>query len=148
MRNFFFFRNMTRKRVRIIFHTLRVYLENERNLTLVSSLLHVHRSTLQYRIEKLEELTELPLDDAELRFYLLCCFRLLDEVREAGDSRAHPAPGDSGGHGGEHKTGALPYPSGCNTLFRRSEARWDPGEESRNSWNTWPEESPPAPDQC
>ena len=27
------------------FHTLRVYLENERNLTLVSSLLHVHRST-------------------------------------------------------------------------------------------------------
>ena len=66
------------------FHTLRVYLENERNLTLVSSLLHVHRSTLQYRIEKLEELTELPLDDAELRFYLLCCFRLLDEVREAG----------------------------------------------------------------
>src|SRR5699024_9955178 len=74
------------------FHTLRVYLENERNLTLVSSLLHVHRSTLQYRIEKLEELTELPLDDAELRFYLLCCFRLLDEVREAGTAGPSSPP--------------------------------------------------------
>ena len=63
------------------YQTLRVYLENERNLTLVSHILHIHRSTLQYRIEKLSELLGLSLEDPGLRFYLLCCFHLLDKVR-------------------------------------------------------------------
>lgn len=60
------------------YKTLRAYLENERKLTETAQSLHVHRSTLQYRIDKLNELMQLSLDDAELRLYLLNCFRLLD----------------------------------------------------------------------
>lgn len=60
------------------YHTLRVYLTYERSLTAVSQILHIHRSTLQYRIAKLSEIINLPLDDAELRYYLLTCFRILD----------------------------------------------------------------------
>lgn len=60
------------------FKTLRVYLENERNLTETAQALHVHRSTLQYRIDKIHELLDLSLDDADLRLYLLNCFRMLE----------------------------------------------------------------------
>lgn len=59
------------------FKTLQIYLEHERNLTVTSQILHIHRSTLQYRIAKITELLSLPLDDADLRFYLLCCFRMI-----------------------------------------------------------------------
>lgn len=58
--------------------TLRIYLENERNLTVVSHILHIHRSTLQYRIEKIDELIQLPLDDPQFRYYLLSCFYIMD----------------------------------------------------------------------
>lgn len=60
------------------YKTLQIYLEHERDLSRVSSLLHIHRSTLTYRITKIEELLRLPLDDSVTRFYLLCCFRVLN----------------------------------------------------------------------
>lgn len=60
------------------YRTLRAYLENERNMTETAQSLHVHRSTLQYRIDRLQEMTQLSFDDPELRLYLLNCFRLLD----------------------------------------------------------------------
>jgi hypothetical protein len=60
--------------------TLQTYIENERNLTNVANALHIHRSTLQYRIEKIQELIDLPLEDAETRFYLQCCFRMLPQT--------------------------------------------------------------------
>lgn len=64
------------------YKTLQIYLENERNLTITSQILHIHRSTLQYRITKITELLSLPLDDADLRFYLLCCFRIIDYQKD------------------------------------------------------------------
>lgn len=60
------------------YKTLRVFLEYERDLSRVSSLLHIHRSTLTYRITKIEEMLQLPLDKPDVRFYLMCCFRILD----------------------------------------------------------------------
>jgi len=60
------------------YQTLRVYLEYERNLTLTAQKLHLHRSTLQYRIDRLNDLFHFDLDDPELRLYLLNCFRILD----------------------------------------------------------------------
>lgn len=64
------------------YKTLQIYLENERNLTITSQILHIHRSTLQYRITKITELLSLPLDDADLRFYLLCCFKIIAYQKE------------------------------------------------------------------
>ena len=60
------------------FKTLRVYLENERNLSETAQALHVHRSTLQYRIDKIHETLALSLDDPNLRLYLLNCFHMLE----------------------------------------------------------------------
>ena len=60
------------------FHTLKTYLENERNLPNVSQQLHIHRSTLVYRLGKIQEILELDLDSPKVRFYLQCCFRILD----------------------------------------------------------------------
>lgn len=60
------------------YRTLQIYLEHERDLSRVSSLLHIHRSTLTYRINKIEEMLHMPLNDPATRFYLLCCFHLLN----------------------------------------------------------------------
>ena len=58
--------------------TLRVYLENDRNVTLTAKLLYVHRNTLLKRINKIVSLTSLDLDDAECRKRLLVSFLVTD----------------------------------------------------------------------
>ncbi len=58
--------------------TLRVYLDHDRNLARTSDELYIHRSTLQYRLEKIENLTGFDLSDPETRFQLLFTYRLLD----------------------------------------------------------------------
>lgn len=60
------------------YETIKVYLEHERDLAKVSSLLHIHRSTLTYRIGKIQEIVNLSLDDPENRFYLLTCIHILE----------------------------------------------------------------------
>ncbi len=59
--------------------TLRVYLENDRNLTRTSQLLGIHRSTLLYRLDKMQEVTQLGLEQPKTKFRLLLSFNLLDE---------------------------------------------------------------------
>lgn len=61
-----------------LYETLRAYLENERSLVKTASALFIHRNTLLYRLEKLHQLVELDLDDAQLRLYLTLSFHLLD----------------------------------------------------------------------
>lgn len=58
--------------------TLRCYLLNERALLRTAELLDIHRTTLLYRIRRIEELTGLQLDDDNTRFDLLLSFRLMD----------------------------------------------------------------------
>lgn len=53
------------------FETLREYLLRERDIPRTSEALIIHRSTLQYRLKKIQALTELDLDDPWQRLYLL-----------------------------------------------------------------------------
>ncbi len=61
-------------------NTLRTYLENERSIPKTSEALIIHRTTLQYRLEKIAQLTHLNLDSRDVRMYLNISFRILDYV--------------------------------------------------------------------
>ncbi len=63
-----------------LFQTLQVYLESERNSTLTSQILEIHRSTLPSRLQRIQQLTNLNLDDAETRLYLLNGFYSLKNL--------------------------------------------------------------------
>lgn len=57
--------------------TLLCYLTNERALLHTDELMDIHRTTLLYRIRRIEELTGLQLDDEQTRFDLLLSFHLI-----------------------------------------------------------------------
>lgn len=58
--------------------TLRVYLDCDRNLARTSRQLFIHRSTLEYRLEKIRKLTDADLEQPEIRFQVLDSFRFLE----------------------------------------------------------------------
>lgn len=62
-----------------LFHTLRVYLEHNMNISHTSEALIIHRSTLLYRLERIEALTKLSLDSPKLRFLLLYSYYLIED---------------------------------------------------------------------
>lgn len=64
--------------------TLRTYLECERNIPMTASVLIIHRTTLTYRLGKIQELTRLNLDDPNLRLYLLLSYQLLERGKHHG----------------------------------------------------------------
>ena len=51
-------------------HTLRLYLEQQCNLVRASKALHIHRNTLVYRLEKLQEMLPESLENESYRFLL------------------------------------------------------------------------------
>ncbi|WJE54486.1 helix-turn-helix domain-containing protein [Bacillus cereus] len=61
-----------------LFQTLRVYLHHNGSLKETSQELYIHRSTLQYRIEKIQNLLEVDLDYSEHRLNLMMAFKLYD----------------------------------------------------------------------
>lgn len=63
-----------------LYETLRVYLENERSLVKTATALFIHRNTLLYRLEKLQQLVELNLEDPDLRLHLRLSYRLLERA--------------------------------------------------------------------
>lgn len=60
------------------YNTLRSYLVNERNIPKTANALIIHRTTLTYRLEKMQELFNLNLDDDQ-RLYMLVSLFLLEE---------------------------------------------------------------------
>ena len=58
--------------------TLKVYLSNERNATVTSTLLRIHRSTLPHRLARIEEITGINLEEAGTRLHLLMSFAWMD----------------------------------------------------------------------
>lgn len=62
-----------------LYQTLKIYLIYERNSTLTAQLLDIHRSTLPHRLERIEKLTGLDLEDFQTRLYLLMSFALEDK---------------------------------------------------------------------
>ena len=61
--------------------TLKVYLENDRNIARASEVLNVHRTTLLYRIGRIEKITGLDFEDYETRFLAMLSFHMLDKSR-------------------------------------------------------------------
>lgn len=70
------------------YETLRMYLLCERNIPQTAQALIIHRTTLTYRLKKIQELTRLNLDDGDLRLYLLLSYHLLS-LEPTPDSRGH-----------------------------------------------------------
>jgi purine catabolism regulator len=64
-----------------LFQTLTVYLQNNGNGKDTSKELFIHRSTLLYRIEKIESLLGIDLHDSETRFNLMMAIKLYDMNR-------------------------------------------------------------------
>ena len=66
-----------------LYRTLQVYLVNERSRTISSQVLGINRSTLQYRLDKIQAMADSgSLSRAETRLYFLLGFKL-DEMAEA-----------------------------------------------------------------
>ena len=61
-------------------HTLRVYLENERNHVRTAAELGLHRNSLAYRIRRIEELTGIDFNNVDERFFLELSLRLTTRV--------------------------------------------------------------------
>lgn len=59
-----------------LYRTLKIYLRLERNLLQTAKQLFIHRSTLSYRIERIQNLTGVDLNDAGERLKLLFSFAL------------------------------------------------------------------------
>lgn len=60
-----------------LFVTLKVYLQNRQNVTHTADLLHVHRTTLLARIDRIKMLTRLDLDDHRTCLHLMMSFEIL-----------------------------------------------------------------------
>lgn len=59
------------------FETLQTYLLNERDIPKTSEALIIHRTTLLYRLKKIQMLIDLNLDDPDVRLNLLLSLRIL-----------------------------------------------------------------------
>lgn len=58
--------------------TLRVYLQNNGNAKSTAKELYMHRSSLLYRLERIEKILNVDLNNFETRFDLMMAFKLLD----------------------------------------------------------------------
>ncbi len=60
---------------------LHKFLLQERNLAHTALALHMHRNTLIYRVNKIQEIMNHDLDDSDYRFRLLLSFKILAQIR-------------------------------------------------------------------
>lgn len=60
-------------------HSLRVYLENDRNIAETCRLLYLHRATFLYHLKRIREITNYNLEDSHLRLYLRVIFEILEQ---------------------------------------------------------------------
>lgn len=61
-----------------LYHTLHVFLQNNGNVKSAAEELYIHRSSLLYRLEKIESLISVDLNHAEVRFNLMMALKLYD----------------------------------------------------------------------
>lgn len=57
--------------------SLYVYLNNDKNIVKSAKILHVHRNTMSYRIDKIAEVMNLDINNKDISFHLLLSFKLL-----------------------------------------------------------------------
>jgi len=61
-----------------LYHTLKIFLELERNVLRTSKTLFIHRSTLFYRLERIQKIADVNLEDAKERLVLRLSFHILE----------------------------------------------------------------------
>lgn len=61
-----------------LFQTLRVYLENQGQITASAVQLFIHRSTLLYRLEKISDLLQMDINQQRNQFNLILAYHLFD----------------------------------------------------------------------
>lgn len=61
-----------------LFSTLRVYLENNGNISATANELYIHRSSLNYRLDKIKDSLEIDIDSSNERFNLMLAYKLFD----------------------------------------------------------------------
>ena len=61
-----------------LYNTLYVFLQNNGNVKSTAEELYIHRSSLLYRLEKIESLLRVDLNDAEVRFNLMMALKLYE----------------------------------------------------------------------
>ncbi|MCF0142015.1 MAG: helix-turn-helix domain-containing protein [Parasporobacterium sp.] len=59
-----------------LYSTLQVFLDNERSFSKTTELLHIHRSTLIYRIQRITDLTGIDPENTEERLWLQISYRM------------------------------------------------------------------------
>lgn len=76
------------------FETLRCFLRYERNIPEAANAMIVHRSTLIYRIRKIQSMLNLDLDNEDQRLYLLLSLKLMeqDEMEHKNDREPERQP--------------------------------------------------------
>lgn len=56
--------------------TLRTWLENDKNIEQCTRTLHLHRSSIYYRLNRVKELAHLDIDNPDISFQLLCSYHI------------------------------------------------------------------------
>ena len=59
-----------------LYHTMEVYLQLERNVVQTSKALFIHRSTLFYRLDRIQKIVEIDFENEEERLYLALSYQL------------------------------------------------------------------------
>jgi DNA-binding PucR family transcriptional regulator len=67
--------------------TLYYYIINLKALLKTKDILHIHRNTLVYRINKIQEITNIDLDDGETFFQLYISFKGLEFIAHQTNSK-------------------------------------------------------------
>ena len=62
------------------YKTLRTFLKNEKSIPKTSKELVIHRTTLLYRLEKIQETLKLNLENEDVRLYLKLSFKIMDTL--------------------------------------------------------------------
>lgn len=66
-----------------LFDTLQAYLENERDIPKTAAQLIIHRTTLTYRLKKIQALIDLDLENPDTRLYLRLSLQMLKREKTA-----------------------------------------------------------------
>jgi len=62
--------------------TLYTFIENSKKLIETANILHIHRNTMSLRIEKIQEIMEVDLDDINFLLHLQFSFKVLDYINK------------------------------------------------------------------
>lgn len=70
------------------YNTLKTYVRLQYNAVASAKALYIHRSSFINRMERIRELIDLNLEEADERLYLLLSFRILEEFEISGEKKA------------------------------------------------------------